>query len=230
MMVRAWEVRNLTPSERLVLLALADCADREGRNAFRSESTIADHTQLGLRTVKRAIANLKTKRLIEVQELPVQRRSTTYSLFPAGPDRGEGRPVEHESRGANLAPLQNRLGVPLGVPNVTLRGAKSNIPYKDDPVFDPVEPHARAAGGAIPHADGQAERWRNAIRTLVHQHLREDPTAGGIELLDAIAAECASVGIPRDDGLIGEAIEQALSERRLLASHRRPYQRGRRSA
>jgi hypothetical protein len=41
-LVKAWQVPNLTPAVRLVLLDLADCADHEGRNAFRSEQTIAD--------------------------------------------------------------------------------------------------------------------------------------------------------------------------------------------
>jgi hypothetical protein len=43
-------------SKRGVLLALADCADREGMNAFIGERSVSEHTQLGLRTVKLAIA------------------------------------------------------------------------------------------------------------------------------------------------------------------------------
>jgi hypothetical protein len=128
-LVAAWQVPNLTPAVRLVLLDLADCADHEGRNAFRSEQTIADWCQISLRTVKRAIAELLKRKLITIQELPRQRKSTTYQLQLAA-----------VARGVNLSPL-GAPGVTLGVTNRRLSGDKTAGPStKDDPGIDPGDP------------------------------------------------------------------------------------------
>lgn len=170
MMVKAWETTNLTPSERLVLLALADCSDRDGLNAYRSERTIAEHTQLGLRTVKAAVAALKVKGHIAVQELPTNRRSTTYRLFPGmGADSA---PQRDRVGGAAFAPRMGAgsapLGVQLGVQKMTARGAESAFPPtppdKEEPVFDPVEPAAvpLIAKLAIAMLDGVTETSRQS--------------------------------------------------------------------
>ena len=150
MLVKAWETPGLTPAERLVLLALADCADRFGRNAFKSETTIADHTRLSLRTVKRAIQALKVDGHITVQELPTNRRSTTYQLFAeycaaleaseAAARRGDNVTPPRQTgsrtgRGDTLSPLEVTREVTRGV---TL-GVTFRDPYKEEPV-DPVEP------------------------------------------------------------------------------------------
>jgi hypothetical protein len=135
--VKAWQVPNLTPATRLVLLDLAECADHQGRNAYRSEQTIADWIQLSLRTVKRAVAELRERKLITVQELPRQRRSTTYQLHLGNFQRGQ------------IVTPKPALVVTLGVTNQRPRGDKSHIAYKDDPVRDPVDPQLPALMEAL---------------------------------------------------------------------------------
>lgn len=132
MLVRAWQVPNLTPATRLVLLDLADCADHEGRNAYRSERTIAGYIQLDVRTVKRAIKELRRRHLICIQELPRQRRSTTYELSLGNFQRGQ------------IVTSKKRSGVTLGVTNPHARGDKVHIPSLSDPVLDPVDPRLPA--------------------------------------------------------------------------------------
>ncbi len=144
MMVRAWKTEGLTPAERLVLLALADCADRTGTNAFRSESTIADHTLLSLRTVKRSVQGLRAKRLIVIQELPTNRRATTYRLFPDEAVRGDNQtPQTATAGGDRQSPRRVRSGgdneTPLGVTSGVTSVVTFRDPSKEDPV-DPVDP------------------------------------------------------------------------------------------
>ncbi len=119
MLVLAWKEADLTPAERLVLLALADSADREGRNAFPGAPTIAEHCQIDLRSVRRCLADLKARQIIAVQEPARHHRPTTYRLFP---------------RRANLALLENSSGVTSGVTNPP---NPPTPPYKEDP-GDPV--------------------------------------------------------------------------------------------
>lgn len=158
MMVKAWDVRGLTPSERLVLLALAECADREGRNAFRSKSTIADYVQLGERTVQLALRNLKARQLIAVQEGPRQRRATTYLLFP---------------RGADFAPLKTGSGEQLGEQKTLTRGASCS-PGTLDPLLDPVDPRrlSRRHPEQTFRNGRRAETQRAARRTQVQARAR----------------------------------------------------------
>lgn len=127
MMVKAWDVHDLTPAERLVLLALAECADRDGRNAFKSESTIADYVQVNIRTVRRSLETLKARQLIDVQEARRQHRPTTYRLFPARPDIVPGL-KSGSDRTSDRTNKQSRPDIGRGR---TL-----------DPLLDPVDPLA----------------------------------------------------------------------------------------
>lgn len=168
-LVLAWQVAGLTPATRLVLMDLADCADHDGRNAFRSERTIGEHTMLSTRTVKRAMQTLRGRGLIVVQELPTNRRSTTYELrlsgsgrraphgeagSPAGwrggdksspQDRGDRWGDNASPRGGDsVSPRRGDSPSPLGVTswvtNDRAGGDKADIAYKDDPGIDPVDP------------------------------------------------------------------------------------------
>ena len=58
LMKPAWQVDKLTPSQRLVLLALVYYSDRTGSNAYPSQSTLARMCCCSRSTVKRALAAL----------------------------------------------------------------------------------------------------------------------------------------------------------------------------
>lgn len=60
LMSLVWDL-DLPPGEKLVLLALADQANDEGRQCWPSVSTIGRRSGQGERTVRRAIADLETK-------------------------------------------------------------------------------------------------------------------------------------------------------------------------
>ena len=62
-MAWALDVRDLSPSEKLVLIVLGNFADAAG-SAWPSQKTLADMTCLTARTIRSALASLEEKRLI----------------------------------------------------------------------------------------------------------------------------------------------------------------------
>lgn len=65
-MTWVWEHSEATGNDRLVLLALADCADDSGANAYPSLETLATKARVSRRTAIRCVANLTEDGSIEV--------------------------------------------------------------------------------------------------------------------------------------------------------------------
>lgn len=205
MLVRAWEVRGLKPSERLVLLALADCADREGCNAFRSQASIAEHTQLDLRTVKRAVKALTDERLISIQEAKRQHRPTTYRLFASG---GKAPPLAVSGRGDNLSPLRRSVVTSV----VTNPQSSGDIARRAslDPLLDPGDP---------PRADARdAERWLQKLSDQVHYLLQANPAQDSESLYERLSALAIEHELPHTPDTLTRAIRQALGQRERSAA------------
>ena len=59
-----WRLENVTASQRLVLLALASFTDKNGANAYPSQSTLARMACCSRSTVKRALAALIAREVI----------------------------------------------------------------------------------------------------------------------------------------------------------------------
>lgn len=74
-----WEHSKTGGGDRLLLLAIADCADDDGDNAWPSVATLARKTQTADRTVQRGIERLEREGCVEV-------------------DRGAGRGGTHRYR------------------------------------------------------------------------------------------------------------------------------------
>ena len=203
-MILAWQEPDLNASQRLVLMDLADCSDREGRNAFRSESSIAEHCQLSLRTVKSAVKFLKDTGRLVVQELPTARRSTTYQLTLG---RGaKAAPVSDGRSGADSAPLSGAGSAPQGCNPITSRGATRGAsrgakctfpptpPYKEDPV-DPVDPAlARLLG------------------RFGTESLQRSPEAEHTTHLEVMRMAARGRGWPHDPRTLAAALDVALAE------------------
>jgi Helix-turn-helix domain len=79
-----WERSRLRGLARLVLLAIADAANREGENAFPSISTIAAMCLVDPRTVQRKILEAVAAGELEVVK-GGGRRSNSYSILIMGP-------------------------------------------------------------------------------------------------------------------------------------------------
>jgi hypothetical protein len=100
----AWRVADLTPAQKVVLLALADHADAEGGHVYPSVARLVVKTSCGERTVRRALGQLREAKIIQVVQAASHHRSTEYRLDVA---RMKARQVdlpERHSRPARAAP------------------------------------------------------------------------------------------------------------------------------
>lgn len=74
------------PTEALVLVALADNAHDDGRNAWPSQATLARKARVTDRTVRRILSKLESEQLISrgdqrlVEHLPADRRPVVWNL------------------------------------------------------------------------------------------------------------------------------------------------------
>ena len=65
---RVWALRDLPPTEKLVLLKMADCADDDGGNAWPSVATLGRACgNLSVRAVHKVLVKLKHRGLLQVQ-------------------------------------------------------------------------------------------------------------------------------------------------------------------
>lgn len=72
---RVWEA-EIPPNLKLVLLAIVDHADDEGRNSYPSQETLAQKTGYSVRQVKRIIAELRSLGLLDVACASLPERAT----------------------------------------------------------------------------------------------------------------------------------------------------------
>ena len=75
----AWMVPVEKSTERLVLLALADRADDEGKNCYPSVETICNMTQMNRKTVFAVISRLAERGVLSVRKREVH-NSNEYLL------------------------------------------------------------------------------------------------------------------------------------------------------
>lgn len=93
-----WDHSPVGGTERLVLLAIADCADDAGANAWPSVATLARKVRLDERTVQRVIRRLVDGGHLAVSASAGGRSSNRYTVIireepaaaPAGPADGSG--------------------------------------------------------------------------------------------------------------------------------------------
>lgn len=115
-----WEHSSASGSELLMLLALADAADDQGRNAFPSVATLARKTRMARRTVQRLLARLAADGHIHVCRAG-GRRSNTYTLVldhslepePAAAASAEEPPRRPQSPQPRRPPAQSTGGAKM---------------------------------------------------------------------------------------------------------------------
>jgi len=112
-----WEESQAKGNDRLVLLAIADCADDNGMNAFPSKQKLADKTLLDASTIRRVVKRLEESGYLSVDRSTVRGRANVYTvhLTPSGQpvDNPVDSPAEVGAarRGGDLPPRQTaRLG------------------------------------------------------------------------------------------------------------------------
>jgi len=111
-MSQVWEL-DLPPTEKLLLLCLADFASDDGENVYPSVATMTRKSSMSERTVRRSLRDLEAHGLLEVLDA-APGRVRRYAIRPGGAsvapppnDRGQadrgGGPV-WPGRGASVAP------------------------------------------------------------------------------------------------------------------------------
>ncbi len=83
---KAWRVENLAPTQRLVLLCLADLAHPAAFTGARVD-TIAERVGMTFEKTRDTLFALMSKRLISAE---VQHDRTVFCLFPTRAWGGEG--------------------------------------------------------------------------------------------------------------------------------------------
>lgn len=105
---------EITSTEVLVLLAIANHASPTGEHAYPTLTTLQKCTKLARRTITYALRHLEAKRLIDITLVRGKRGRQTYHLL---------LPHVPLSKGAPDAPFVLRNGV-KGAPGASLNGVK----------------------------------------------------------------------------------------------------------
>lgn len=164
--VMSWvlDESTATGNDRLVLIAIADEADDDGRNAFPSMDRIARRARINRHTAMRAI-----KRLEDLGELEVTRPETT----------GRGHHNTYRiltGKGSEVAPFQEG----RGTARKSAEGRAQERPNPQTP--RPTDPTAR--DGALPLGASFEDWWstypkcphkgaKDAARTEWQKHARD---------------------------------------------------------
>lgn len=159
-MAEVWTRSASTGAARLVLLALADCADAEKREAWPSLTHLAQKTKLSLRGVRYALRGLE-----QLGELETRERSGTSAVYRLTP--GSSCPPAHIAPRQPVPPTpanddRNGGGTPATLapypsvrePSVkrkrrTQRAKLPETEWPDDFVLTPERREAARAAGCL---------------------------------------------------------------------------------
>jgi len=124
-MTQVWRM-DLPPSEKMVLLALADAANDDGitwmaiKSKTEGKLDFITKTSLSERTIQSAMKALDEKGLIHRK--PVEGKGVIYTVLPEGCK--SRTPANLAPRGANLAPKPSNNHSPIGELNKRARATK----------------------------------------------------------------------------------------------------------
>lgn len=173
----AWYVEGITPVQKAVLVALADHAGVDGRNARPSVDRLVVKTSCAERTVRRALADLRNLGLIHISTESAQHRATEYTLdLPEMQARSNER---YTARPARNAPLKSPdlPESPPDLPENTARPAR-NAP---DPSYNGHKPSMYIPPQEIPNEATPFPEQQDAIeemKSTISQIVKEVLAAG----------------------------------------------------
>lgn len=82
-----WEQSPVKGNERLLLLAIADCASDDGTNAYPSKQKLKDKTKLDLSTIRRIVKRLEQQGQLVVYRSDQRGRANVYDVVMTSPDQ-----------------------------------------------------------------------------------------------------------------------------------------------
>lgn len=155
-----WDHSNAAGAELLLLLAIADQANDDGRDAWPSIKTLAQRTRLDERTVRRVL-----KRLARSGHIIVRpgggRRSNHYDVIMTRQTDELSTPLADRHPGQNATPGRSpgHPGRTARAPLAQLCQASPDTAMPSDPSWTPP-PARRARSQAVGRANS-GRRWRN---------------------------------------------------------------------
>lgn len=179
---RVWDL-DLPHNKRLVLLAMADHADHEGRNIYPSTDLIAWKTGYSSRQIQRVIDTLIADGILVVVEKARQQRPVTYALdFSAGKIKEpfQGRQNVIPQGRQNVTSKQSRGDISTH-PGVTFRPSRGDIAMSPEPWnhdHEPPTPTAHESKNGGGDGDFFRELRRRGVGKIKAQEIaakRADP-------------------------------------------------------
>lgn len=82
-----WEQSPVKGNERLLLLAIADCASDDGTNAYPSKQKLKDKTKLDLSTIRHIVKRLEQQGQLVVYRSDRRGRANVYDVVMTSPDQ-----------------------------------------------------------------------------------------------------------------------------------------------
>jgi hypothetical protein len=147
LMTIVWDMAELNPGAKLVLLALADQANDQGTHCYPSVETICRRSGQKERTVRRILTDLETAGHITRQHR--SGTSTQYRVHPGG--HGNPNPCQNGTP-AKMAPLPKRQVTPAkSAPNPCQIGTQTiNEPSSNPSPPTPRRGEERVRGALMP--------------------------------------------------------------------------------
>lgn len=149
-----WEESPVKGNERLLLLAIADCAADDGTNAYPSKQKLAEKTLLDLSTIRRIVNRLEQQGHLIVNRSTRRGRANIYTVPMTSADQavdnnaeavdsdvGNLAEVGAQRRGGNLPPRHDSQ-------EKGAQRAPSGGMVPPQPSGTIIEPSTSAAGGA----------------------------------------------------------------------------------
>lgn len=152
-----WEHSESRGTSRLVLLAIADAANREGKQSFQSAASIARMTGASMRSVWRSIDELVDMGELLKAGKHGQYQTTVYELpgVPTGQGVKMARRAAGDTNGVPNAPV---VVPPIGTqPQVDPKESNPKRGTRIDPGFAPSEENLQWASREAPLVDVQLE-------------------------------------------------------------------------
>lgn len=131
-----WYVGELSPAQKIVLLALADHSNDEGKSVYPGVKRLTYKTSLSERAVRRALANLRKLGLIKIEKEATFHLPTEYSVDLPQMQAMQMKPPTGSDDLPEMHPIPSRpaRSATEDLPEVPLRPAtQSERPARDAP-------------------------------------------------------------------------------------------------
>lgn len=221
-MTRVWESSKVKGGALLVLLAIADNAKDNGRDAWPSTYLLAWKSRLTFRQVRQILIDLQAanelvidpRRPDGLRYMHIRCVFEDWPQLDKPPQEWDKHPRRKSPRGLTLSNSNT------GENHRDLGDSRPNPrqPTAGDPSVDP-------SVNLLQGSDDDSSLWKSVhvvenspatvrvVTKLVHTILDEYPRLRGIELTEEVKARCARLGLSGYGPIVPKAIDSALWQR-----------------